>query len=79
MSMETGDTRYIDAGTVPRGVPENRVLIHNHIAHDTDTPSGTRGFRAWTASRPPPGFLRCYCGWAHGLPHYARADAGVAP
>ena len=26
-----------------------------------------------TLAEPPPGFVRCHCGWAHGLPHYTRA------
>jgi hypothetical protein len=77
MIRETGDTRYVQAGTVPDSVPEGRVLMHNHIRHGADTPSGTHGFRAWTASRPQLGFVRCHCRWAHGLPHYARADVAV--
>jgi len=82
-SSDSGDamsrnTIYVDVGTVPYSVPEGRVLMHNHVQHDADTPSGTNGFRGWTDSKPPPGFVRCHCGWAHGLPHYARADAAVA-
>jgi hypothetical protein len=79
MSMETGDTRYVEVGTVPRSVPEGRVLMHNQVRHETDTPSGTRGFRAWTASRPQLGFVRRACGWAHGLTHYAAGQGEVRP
>jgi hypothetical protein len=68
---------YVDDGTVPHSVPKGRVLMHNHVLHDADTPSGTNGFRGWTEPEPPPGFVQCHCGWAHGLPHYARADAAV--
>jgi hypothetical protein len=74
MSVETGDTRYVDVGTVPDSVPEGRVLMHNQARHTVDTPSGTKGFRAWTASRAQLGFVRCECGWAHGLPHYAAGQ-----
>jgi hypothetical protein len=77
--IETGDTRYVDEGTVPRSVPEGRVLIHNQVRHKADTPSGTKGFRAWTAAKPQIGFVRCHCGWAHGLPHYAHLDVAVPP
>ena len=69
---------YVDDGTVPHTVPKGRVLMHNHVLHDADTPSGTNGFRGWTEPEPPPGFVRCHCGWAHGLPHYARSDVAVA-
>jgi hypothetical protein len=31
--METGDTRYVDAGTVPDSVPEGRVLMHNQVQY----------------------------------------------
>jgi cytosine/adenosine deaminase-related metal-dependent hydrolase len=55
-SSETGDamsrnTIYVDVGTVPYGVPEGRVLMHNHVLHGADTPSGTNGFRGWTDAR----------------------------
>jgi hypothetical protein len=60
-------------------VPKGRVLMHNHVLHDANTPSSTNGFRGWTAPSPPAGFVQCHCGWAHGLPHYARADAAVEP
>ena len=62
---------YVDDGTVPRSVPKGRVLMHNHVLPDVDTPSGTNGFLGWTEPEPPPGFVQCHCGWAHGLPHYA--------
>jgi hypothetical protein len=79
MTKAKNDDRYVEAGTVPRNVPKGHVLMHNHVLHDADTPSGTNGFRGWTASKPPPGFVRCHCGWAHGLPHYARAEAAAGP
>jgi hypothetical protein len=34
---------------------------------------GVNGFRAWTADKPPPGFVLCPCGYA-GLKHYAFKD-----
>ena len=57
---------YLDDGTVPPSVPVGRVL------------SGTNDFRGWTDSKPWPRFVRCHCGWAHGLPHYARSEVAVA-
>ena len=53
MSSESGDamsrnTIYVDVGTVPYSVPEGRVLMHNHVLHDADTPSGTNGATAAT-------------------------------
>lgn len=48
-----------------RVVPTGRVLVHNHVRHEPDTPVGVNGFRAWTQ---PPGdeipVLECACGWA---------------
>jgi hypothetical protein len=38
---------YVDDGTVPRSVPKGRVLMHNHVLPDVDTPSGTNGFLGW--------------------------------
>ena len=61
---------YVDDDTVPRSVPKGRVLMHNHLLPDVDTPSGTNGFLGWTEPEPPPGFV-------HGLPHYARADVAI--
>lgn len=56
--------RYIGRG-VPRTVPTGRVLVHNHVQHEPDTPVGVNGFRAWTQK---PGdeisVLECACGWA---------------
>ena len=59
-SSDSGDamsrnTIYVDVGTVPYSVPEGRVLMHNHVLHGVDTPSGTNGFHGWTDSKPPPG------------------------
>jgi len=71
------NTIYVDVGTVPYSLPDGRVLMHNHVLHDVDTPSGTNGFLGWTEPEPPPGFVQCHCGWAHGLPHYARADVAI--
>lgn len=69
-----GGLRYLIGASVPREVPEGRVLAHNHIRHTTRTGNGVRGFRCWTwpAGKQPDHFAPCRCGWA-GLPHYARA------
>jgi hypothetical protein len=61
--------RYID-GRVPKSVGSNRVLMHNHVIHGPNWPTGPNGFRAWTDTKPYPGFVLCPCGWA-GLKHYA--------
>jgi hypothetical protein len=62
--------RYIKDGTVPQSIGKGRALMHNHIRHSLDMPSGENGFRAWTDDRPPLGFKWCGCGWS-GLPHYS--------
>jgi len=66
-------TRYIAAFHVPKSIGDGRVLCHNHVIHTTITHCGERGFRAWTARRRPPDFVKCPCGWS-GLPHYAHQD-----
>ena len=58
---------------LPNSVREGRVLMHNHVSHGPNWPTGPNGFRAWTDDKPPLGFVPCPCGWA-GLPHYARED-----
>jgi len=55
---------------IPKSVGRGRVLMHNHIRHSIDMPCGVNGFRAWRDTTPPPGFVKCPCGWS-GLPHYA--------
>ena len=55
---------------LPNSVREGRVLMHNHVSHGPNWPTGPNGFRAWTDDNPPEGFIPCPCGWA-GLPHYA--------
>jgi hypothetical protein len=62
--------RYVNGDCVPKSVGTGRVLCHNHIRHMTDMPCGVNGFRAWTDTKPPPGFVKCLRGWS-GLPHYA--------
>jgi hypothetical protein len=60
--------RYISH--VPKKIPPGRVLMHNHIMHGPNWPSGINGFRFWTGTKPYDGFVPCPCGWA-GLKHYA--------
>jgi hypothetical protein len=70
---ETNMTRrYVRSSvpTVPKSISEGRVLCHNHVRHGADTPSGHNGFRAWTDTAIPEGFVKCPCGYA-ALPHYA--------
>jgi hypothetical protein len=55
---------------LPNSVAEGRVLMHNHVVHGPNWPTGPNGFRAWTDDQPPLGFIPCPCGWA-SLPHYA--------
>jgi hypothetical protein len=64
--------RYINL-RVPKSVTPGRVLCHNHIQHGPNTPCGVNGFRAWTESEVPKGFVKCRCNWS-GLLHYARRD-----
>jgi hypothetical protein len=65
--------RYINGDSVPKSVGAGRVLCHNHVQHTVDMPCGANGFRAWTDTKPPAGFVKCPCGWS-GLPHYAHRD-----
>jgi hypothetical protein len=73
MSKTAKLMRYV--GYIPKSVPPDRVLAHNHIRHTVDMPIGMNGFRAWTwpKGKQPRRFLRCKCGWS-GLPHYAFRD-----
>jgi hypothetical protein len=63
-------SRQINTFHIPKSVGAGRVLCHNHVQHTIDMPCGLNGFRAWTDSEPPPGFVKCPCGWS-ALPHYA--------
>jgi hypothetical protein len=53
--------------TMPRTIPAGRVLVHNQVRHQVDTPCGWQGFRAWT-QKPSNKLESCRCGWA-GLRH----------
>lgn len=70
MKLVKPTQRYVSIGTLPRS-QGNGYLCHNHIKHETDTPCGENGFRAWRTDQLPPDFVRCNCGWA-GLTHYAN-------
>jgi hypothetical protein len=59
--------------TVPKSIPEGRVLCHNHVRHGARTTSGLNGFRGWTDTEIPKNFVKCPCGWAD-LPHYAWSE-----
>jgi hypothetical protein len=62
--------RYVNGTTIPKSIQEGRVLMHNMVRHGSNWECGINGFRAWTATKPFPGFVLCPCGWA-GLKHYA--------
>jgi hypothetical protein len=63
--------RYL--ARVPRTIPSDRVLMHNHVIHTIDMPLGWNGFRAWTDLEPLPDFVKCPFGWS-GLPHYSHRE-----
>jgi hypothetical protein len=63
-------SRYVRGFTVPKNIPQGRVLMHNHVIHGQYWPCGINGFRAWTDIKPTPGFVLCPCGYAD-LKHYA--------
>jgi hypothetical protein len=66
--------RYISyTVSIPKSVGAGRVLCHNHMQHGPETPHGLNGFRAWTDTEVPKGFVKCRCKWS-GLPHYAVRD-----
>ncbi len=64
-------------GTSIKG--EQRILVHNNVAHSINATAGRNGFLAWAQAEPaPPELLQCNCGWA-GLPTTetrATDDAG---
>jgi hypothetical protein len=69
---EIASPRYLEQ--VPRSLDEigrGQVLMHNHVRHTANFPSGVNGFRFWTEAKPPEGFHPCRCGWS-GLPHYSQ-------
>ena len=57
---------------MPKSVKTGRKLMHNRVMHTDDMPCGVNGFRAWTDTKVPAGFVKCNCGYA-GLPHYAAS------
>jgi hypothetical protein len=60
---------YVRMDTLPKTIPEGRVLRHNHVKHGPGTTCGVNGFRAWTYPGVMDGFVNCPCTWS-GLPHY---------
>jgi hypothetical protein len=78
MSKEPAQ-RYMTS--VPRSVPEGRVLAHNPVqASRIDQTPGDYGFRAFTFSTDglPSDFVPCDCGWS-GLPHYRPSTRDGEP
>jgi hypothetical protein len=66
--------RYISSrGSV--SVPPGEILVHNHVAHTSRAPSGTRGFRAWTQA-PLTHHVECDCGWRPDLGSHYRVRLG---
>jgi hypothetical protein len=68
--MANSNLRYVRGLTVPKTIGTGRKLMHNDVRHTANMPTGVNGFRAWTDTKVPAGFIRCPCGWS-GLPHYA--------
>ena len=68
MARHAKGIRYVRRLTVPKAVPPGKVLVHNQVQHEKDTPCGWNGFRAWTQTSRA-GLVLCSCGWA-GLKHY---------
>jgi hypothetical protein len=66
----SNNKRAVRGFTVPKTIPEGRVLHHNHVRHGPGTTCGVNGFRAWTYPGVMDGFVKCPCTWS-GLPHYA--------
>jgi hypothetical protein len=59
---------------VPRKLKPGHVIVHNHIAHTKDMPSGVQGFRFWT-QKLTDGVVPCECGW-RGVLHYHVKGTG---
>ena len=66
--MANSNLRYVRGLTVPKTIGTGRKLMHNNVRHTVNMPIGVNGFRAWTDTKVPAGFIRCPCGWS-GLPH----------
>ena len=71
-----GTYQPVNAYTLPLSIPNGAVLVHNHLQHEKDTPSGMRGFRAWF-QKSTDGLVVCECGWS-GLEHYRVDRLGLA-
>jgi len=65
-----GDPSVTPVAYRPRGIEPHPRPGKAHI-HNSER-SGTRGFRAFTGTKPLDGFVPCPCGWS-GLEHYAPA------
>ena len=74
--MANSNLRYVRGLTVPKTIGTGRKLMHNNVRHTVNMPTGVNGFRAWTDTKVPAGFIRCPCGWS-GLPHYAGGGPSV--
>jgi hypothetical protein len=73
--LDRHQMRYVE--TVPKQLPEGRVLVHNHVIPQRQL--GMNGFRAWTQPLDD-SLVECSCDWAgadlHGHRHYrVRAAA----
>ena len=71
--MAKTDLTYLS--TVPRQVPEGRIVVHNHVRPAKQL--GDRGFRAWTEAADTPLRVPCPCGWAPHLAKHYRVDRGA--
>ena len=75
---KANQVRLWRAWSVPKKVPEGRVIVHNRVhAVYVDQLPGINGFQVWTQLPDPKELIECNCGWS-GLPHYKR-DRGAHP
>ncbi len=67
-------TYYVHVFTMPKAIPDGRVLVHNQVR---PTRIGRRGFRAWFAALDAPNLTACDCGWAPELGEHFTIPRGI--
>jgi hypothetical protein len=63
--------QYVRYG-IPATPKPGKVLVHNHIQHEPDTPVGINGFSAWWSKWYLPDHIECDCGWAPRISKHYR-------
>ena len=64
--------QYLDK--LPNKIPDDMLLVHNHVMPAYKQRIGTLGFTAWltTLTQETPALEGCLCGWARKLGPHCR-------